>query len=491
MSSDKSCKPYPVGTHCSEVLELHMEYTKIHKIDHLWEYTSLTRLDLNNNLIEKIEGLDHLINLTWLNLSFNGIERIEGLEALRRLEVLNLSNNKISVIENVDTLENLTHFIFANNLLSQLENVLYIRKLKKLFTVILSGNPVSKADDYTFFIAAYFPDLMFLDYRYIDKNTRKEAMVKYPHILEKMRLEESQKQQTTETHQSKEAELQLHKDAFVEFLNGPDLFKSMFKDDPEAETLRCAPGMDALLQTFEQQMVEACVQLFETGLAEHEKRKTLVDSFFDGQRKTVEHYQRKASQTLAAFDQQHSERIAELQQLSDPDLFKAKLKHCNDEVNQLCQSLMELEFQLVTLLEENIKNLDGSISDMVGSFSETVQETFARCRDLEDVYYQNVKEVANETLQKVAKSELDEAMSSDVVMLFADKDAVMDALATGHDNHVVKINDRETQLVTCVSTWKGTLFKGIQDKETERNRMCISDMNTYMDRLKEQLEEMS
>lgn len=36
-------------------------------IDHLWEFTSLTMLYLNNNLIEKIEGLDHLINLTWLS----------------------------------------------------------------------------------------------------------------------------------------------------------------------------------------------------------------------------------------------------------------------------------------------------------------------------------------------------------------------------------------------------------------------------------------
>lgn len=42
-------------------------FTDILTIDHLWEFTSLARLDLNNNLIEKIRGLDRLTNLTWLS----------------------------------------------------------------------------------------------------------------------------------------------------------------------------------------------------------------------------------------------------------------------------------------------------------------------------------------------------------------------------------------------------------------------------------------
>lgn len=42
-------------------------FTDILRIDHLWEFTSLVRLDLTNNLIEKIEGLDCLVNLTSLS----------------------------------------------------------------------------------------------------------------------------------------------------------------------------------------------------------------------------------------------------------------------------------------------------------------------------------------------------------------------------------------------------------------------------------------
>ncbi|XP_040918810.1 dynein regulatory complex subunit 3 [Toxotes jaculatrix] len=476
------------GVHYDEVLKICLEYRNILKIDHLWDFTSLARLDLNNNLIERIEGLDRLINLTWLNLSFNRIGKMEGLESLQKLELLNLSNNRISVIENLDKLENITHFCIANNHLRQLDNVLYLRKFKNLFTLNLFGNPVSEEDDYKFFIAAYFPNLKCLDYRLLNEKTKTEASIKYQYALEEMRCEELKIKQAVDAEQIQKAELQLHTDAFVEFLNGPYLFKSMFKDDPEAETLHRVTGVAHLLQTFEHQMVELCKQLFEIGLAEHKRRETEVNSFFSGQTEAVTHYQQKASQILANFEKQHKERIVELQQLSDPDEQKVKTRHCKDEINQLCKSLMSLEFQLVSQLEDIIKQLDINISDMVGNFSETVQGTFAHCRDLEDNYHQKVREIAVATLEKVANSNMEEDMPDDVRMLFTDKDTVMDALATSHDNHLLKINDRETQLVTRVNAWKVALIKGIQDKDLKRSRMRISDIHRYVDHLCEPLE---
>ncbi|XP_041812394.1 dynein regulatory complex subunit 3 [Chelmon rostratus] len=472
----------------SEILKLHLDYRNILLIDHLWEFTSLAFLDLNNNLIQKIEGLDRLVNLTCLNLSFNSIEKIEGLESLRQLEVLNLTNNKISVIENMDALEKLSHFCIANNCLGQLDNVLYLRKFKKLFTLNFYGNPVSKDDNYKFFIAAYFPELRYLDYRLLDEKTKNKASMKYHDVLEKMRHEELQLQQAHEAEQSQEAEVKLHTDAFVEFLNGSYLFKSMLKDDPEAETLHCVPGVAPVLETFEHQIVELFMQLFKTGLSEHKQREKEVNSFISGQTKLVADSQQIASHILAKFEQQHKERIVELQQLSDPDLLRTKINHCNDEINQLCNNLMALDFELVSHLKDIIKMFDTNISSMVGNFSETVQGIFAQCRDLEDNYHEKVREIALATLENVAKDDLEEDMPDDVKMLFTDRDTVMDALAAGHDNHLLKINDRETQLVTRVNAWKVALIKGIEDKELKHSRTRISDIHRYADYLREQLE---
>uniref|UniRef100_A0A3P8RHG0 Dynein regulatory complex subunit 3 n=1 Tax=Astatotilapia calliptera TaxID=8154 RepID=A0A3P8RHG0_ASTCA len=403
--------------HFNEVQKLRLEYKNILRIDHLWDFSSLSKLELNNNAIEKIQGLDHLINLTWLNLSFNQIEKIEGLECVQKLEVLNLSNNKISVIENMDTLENLTHFFISNNLIGQLDNVLYLRKFKNLAAFNLFGNPFLNEGDYRFFIAAYFPKLMFLDSRILDQKTRKEASIKYHYVLEKMRLEELELHQADEARQRHEAELKLHRDAFVEFLNGSSLFRTMFKDDPKAQTLHCAPGMDSLIQRYLlsswfpnpcHQMGELCTQLFERGLAEHKRRETEVKSFFSCQEKAVTDCQEKASQMLAKFNHEHKE---------------ASLFRVHNDI----------------LLARD-----------------------ARKEDLPD----------------------------DVIMLFEDRDAVIDALATAHNNHLLKINDRETQLTTGISAWKEALIKGIRDEELKRNRMNISDIHRYVDNLREQLEEL-
>lgn len=59
--------------------------------------------------------------------------------------------------------------------------------------------------------------------------------------------------------------------------------------------------------TFEHQMVELCVQLFEIGLAEHKQRETELSSFFSSQTAAVTDCQQKASQILAKFEQQHTE----------------------------------------------------------------------------------------------------------------------------------------------------------------------------------------
>ncbi|XP_029913067.1 dynein regulatory complex subunit 3 [Myripristis murdjan] len=472
----------------SEVLQLQLAYKGIRNIEYLWQFTSLTKLELNNNIIKKIKGLDRLTNLTWLNLSFNNIEKIEGLETLVKLELLNLSNNRISVLENMDALENLNVFSIADNLLGELENVIYLRKFTQLHTLNLYGNPISEDENYKLFITAYFPDLMYLDYRSLDEETKNQALTKYFYDIEKIRRHELQLQQAVEANKRQEAELQLHRDAFVEFLNGSYLFDSMFKGNPEAEKLHCLTGVADLLQTFESQMVELCAQVFEIGLAEHKLREAEVQLFLSGHTEAVADNQQRAAQMVANFEEHHGETIAGLQQMSDTNQLEVKLSHCRDEINQLSDSLMKLEIQLVNQLEDMMKDFELKISDMVTNFIETVQGIFAQCRDLENFHHEKLKEIAVATLEKVAKSEVEEDIPDNVRMFFLDKDQVMNALGASHDTHLVKINDRENLLGTRVNAWKVALLKEYQDKEMKRNRMRISEIHSLADCFRKQLE---
>ncbi|XP_061584282.1 dynein regulatory complex subunit 3-like [Cololabis saira] len=276
------------------------------------------------------------------DLSFNRIKKIEGLESLQKLELLELSNNRISAIENMDTLENLTHFAIANNLISEISNVMYLRRFKKLYQVYFFGNPISEEDAYVMFIVAFLPTLRGLDKICFDKKTKEKACADYKSTLDKLELEELQKQQDAEAQMRKEAELKSHKDAFVESFNGPCMFKSMFEDDPEAARLSCIPGMASHLQEY---------------------------PFFP------------------------------LIFLVHVAVFLTYSANCH---------------------------------------------TFDQCRDLEKDYHLKVQQTAVATLEKVAQGNLEEDEPDEVAMLLKDTNAVMSALATSHDNHLLKIRDWET-----------------------------------------------
>uniref|UniRef100_A0A8C5TFW8 Dynein regulatory complex subunit 3 n=1 Tax=Malurus cyaneus samueli TaxID=2593467 RepID=A0A8C5TFW8_9PASS len=154
------------------VKELQLGFKTILQIDNLWPFECLTKLQLDNNVIEKIEGLESLVHLVWLDLSFNNIEVIEGLDTLVKLQDLSLYSNRVSKIENMDTLQELQIFSIGKNNLTILEDVIYLRKLKNLRTLNLSGNPFCNHEDYTLFVVAHLPSLVYLDFKLVRESTR-------------------------------------------------------------------------------------------------------------------------------------------------------------------------------------------------------------------------------------------------------------------------------------------------------------------------------
>ncbi|CAL8313634.1 unnamed protein product [Arctogadus glacialis] len=487
------------GISFNAVLQLRLEYKNILKIEHLWEFTSLTKLQLNNNLIQKIEGLANLINIKWLDLSFNNIEKIEGLETLTKLEDLTFYNNKISCIENMDTLNNLTFFAIGNNCLGQLDNVIYLRRFKNLHTLNLAGNPLAQEANYKLFIAAYLSDLAYLDYRLLNGETKKQAFAKYQYAIEEIRHNELQTLKATEAEQKRQEELQQHQEAFVENLNGSQLFDSMFAQDPEAQKLNQLPGVADLPQ-----LVGLCIQMFESGFAEQKLREAEVKAFLEVLQEAVREKQQRSAQLVSDFEKHRKKRILDLKQVEDAAKEEAQVNQYMTEIKTLCDSCLLLELQLVDQLEEIIKDFERNITDMVGSFIETVQGIYPfhtivhsnphyapapLCRDLENHLHEEIKDIAMATLEKVAKNEVEDDLPDDVRALFVDKETVMNAVGASHDSHMLRIDNREDKLVTRINAWMMNLIKKIQDEEVWRNRKCISEIQYFIQHLRNQLEE--
>ncbi|XP_026064760.1 dynein regulatory complex subunit 3 isoform X2 [Carassius auratus] len=429
------------GVQYEDVLQLRLDYRNILKIYHLWHFTSLTKLQLDNNVIERIEGLKNLTNLVWLDLSFNNIQVIEGLNSLVKLKDLSLFNNRISVIENLDSLRDLHVLSFGNNAIAQLEN-------------------------------------------------RETAYTKYKYAIEGMQENELQEQQAIEAQKISNEELQLHKDAFVEFLNGPQLYDSMFDEDPDGEKLALLPGMEELLESFKSKMEALCVQIFDAGLTQHAQRTAEVESFFSCSHEAVADNRQKAAQIAADFESSRRQKILEMQQITDVELLEDHISLCQEQASQLSETLLSLELQLVDQLEDIFKDFERSISDMVGGFIEYVQGIFAQCRDLENQHHEQQLEIALATLEKVVKNELEEEIPDDMAMLLVDKDTVTNAVSASHDIHLLKIDNREDELLTRINSWMSGLLKSIHDEEVKRNRKRTSEIRNYVSYVKDELEDM-
>lgn len=91
------------------------------RIENLWQFTNLRKLQLDNNIIEEIpeKSLESLTQLEWLDLSFNNIENICGLGKLVHLRDLSLAHNRIKTICNLDSLTKLQVLSLANNLIEE------------------------------------------------------------------------------------------------------------------------------------------------------------------------------------------------------------------------------------------------------------------------------------------------------------------------------------------------------------------------------------
>ncbi|XP_066292825.1 dynein regulatory complex subunit 3-like [Branchiostoma lanceolatum] len=477
------------GIDFADVLSLRLDFKNILKIDNLWRFTSLTKLQMDNNIIEKIEGMDALVNLVWLDLSFNNIEVIEGLDKLTKIRDLTLYNNKISCIENMDALVDLHVLSVGNNELDQLENLIYLRRFKQLKTLNLSGNPFCDDPNFKHYVIAYLPTLQFLDYRLIDENTRAAANEQYTYPIQQLEHNEEQARKRIEDQEAKEAEFNLHKGAYVENLNGSALFDSMFADDTEGPKLALLPGVDELLTGYKDKYTAICQQIFEYGLKEHQRRGDEVSGFQTAVDEAKEDNRNMGMRKINDFNEYRRKMFAELAQSSDQGHIDTSLEQHNKEIDKLWDSLMALEMQLVDQLEDTIKEFERNMADMVSTFVENVQALISQCRDLENTHNEKLLEVAIVTLEKMVKNELDDELPDDVRMLFVDKDTITNAVGASHDLHLLKIDNKEDDIITRANNWLAALMERVHnEEEVKRNRLRVSEVNNFIDHLREEVE---
>ncbi|EDL01192.1 mCG8808 [Mus musculus] len=80
------------------------------------------------------------------------------------------------------------------------------------------------------------------------------AKMKHQYSIDELKHREAQLQMKLEEEQAKQEKLEEHKMAFVEHLNGPFLFDSMYSEDVEGNKLSYLPGVRELLEAYQGQV---------------------------------------------------------------------------------------------------------------------------------------------------------------------------------------------------------------------------------------------
>ncbi|NXL04500.1 DRC3 protein, partial [Mesembrinibis cayennensis] len=459
------------GINFKDVMELQLSFRNILQIDNLWQFENLTKLQLDNNIIEKIEALESLVHLVWLDLSFNNIEVIEGLDTLVKLQDLSLYNNRISKIEHMDTLQELQIFSIGKNNLTALEDVIYLRRFKNLRTLNLTGNPLCDDEQYTLFVVAHLPDLVYLDFKLVSDTTVSISAfptceIGHQHLTDHLLCWYASNILAFGASSLQELGLQKHATAFVEYLNGSFLFDSMYAEDTEAAQLAYLPGVGDLLQAYPSWFVSVCENLFNYGLKEYEKREAEVSDFYESLHEALTANQQEGRKIILDFENRNKRRLDEIHNASSYDIAESKQAEYKEDILQLSEALMTLEMLIADQLEELIKDFKENIAVIASAFMENIKgiypfDTFSftifctmtQCRDLENHYHEKLLEISITTLEKSVKNELDEDLPADVRMLLVDKNTIVNAANASHRIRLLKIDKRESDILSNTYRW--------------------------------------
>jgi hypothetical protein len=73
--------------------------------------------------------------------------------------------------------------------------------------------------------------------------------------------------------------------------------------------------------------------------------------------------------------------------------------------------------------------------------------------------------------------------------LFVDKDTIISAVQSSHDVHLMRIDNREDDLITRINHWMQSLIDEIHaQEEVVRNRKRVTEINHLIDHLREEID---
>lgn len=443
-----------------------------------------------------------LIHLTHLDLSFNRLTKIEGLETLVNLEQLSLFDNQITEIENMGTLQKLVIFSIGRNLIAERNSVVYLRQLENLKSLNMAENPCSYEENFRLYVAAFLPQLVYYEYRFIQELEREVGMETFSEEYNQIVQKETVVKSLQAAKQKELADAQLHAKSFVEYLNTRAFFDSLFADDTEGKALLdIGEEMAELYIDFEENVIAECKSIFELGQDQYALRQIEIDLYnqsvetakLENQKKSIAFMEEFLVQEEDIFEEirQGQERFMQIANIEDYNkTVEIQAEIFQNVVHSTWKSLMKMELELFEQMVDVNETFEHTLTDLINNFIEAAQGLFTRIRDLEADFSDGVAEVAKRFQISLSMSE-DVQIPPSLREMMSDKDALTNALGASHDIHTLLIDTREDTLINNARDWLEKLVTNLEKDETNRNRDKVMEISHFMDVQREEFDKLA
>ena len=476
-----------------EIDKLVFSYKKIYKIQALRGLERLEVLKLDNNNIMKIENLEELTNLKRLDLSFNRITVVEGLSALGSLEDLNISNNRIERLDwaAFRGLKRISLISLSNNQMKDLMQVLKaLKPLTTLEVLTVIGNPFTNDAEHKNYIFANLPSLKYLDYTYIDENTRSGADdYKYQADFNNYAEAHESEQDGQEMVRNDEASVRLQ--AYKLFAYDKYLFQGNhdmetllgLKTAFEESTTKFNENVKNLVDSIRHRLTEACNQRNETVEKFEGAFYKMIDDSEASALELVQHYESKKKKLVRLIE-------------DNADVDKPKLAgEIRAELRELDEALVGMEMNLnkrlkqaYTILETNLKTLYNEMEAiLVGesglkAIEEFISQFFAKFLDealAEAERYEklnNYQETESQNSNNEAKVDNKGIWTEDQEALLENKDELKNIISTIKESIDNKHRSVDSLIRKDILAEKQNYLVKINNLIKEFNRKNISNI---------------
>ncbi|TPX55321.1 hypothetical protein PhCBS80983_g05416 [Powellomyces hirtus] len=508
-----------------DVLSLRLDYKNILKIDNLWMFGNLTKLQLDNNIIEKIEKISFLKNLKWLDLSFNNITKIEGLDGLTQLTDLTLYNNRIAKLENLDELVNLNVLSLGNNQLTVLDNVNYLSKFEHLRVLNLSGNTISKHVNYRNYILAHIRGLRYLDYRLVDDDSVAAAKEQYIDdiiaqeeedkiVAARKESDKAAKEQADLYEARKPSQIPPNPHPLIllphpfrtpwqsSHIPGLDtLFTHLFSHDGDFQRFAPIITPDPFHELRDEYGAKVAVvvnELTQFVLKRAADKRDEVDLFAACLRDAQAKIDAECWMACKRFNALKKKHILQIQQSTTASEISSLFGTLRSGVSQLSDTLLGHEMTLVEQFEEVAKEFERNYTETATSITETAASAFARLRELENEFHERLSEAVVAAVDRFIKGDApaagerrDERDAGGVALdlvedelrdIISDKDILVNAINSSHDNRLGKFDHQEDTLVTGVAKDLESIIQKTHEAEVTRNRDRVGEIIAFLDK---------